>query len=783
MARLKKIMTVVGLTLVMTIFSVTPSFANQIIYEKIDEETISSGVIHKNIVRFGRGGWLNMNVVYLDLKDENIELKLLQSEEGLSNRETLSSMTEKTDNVVASMNADFFFMQTPSSPTGAIVRDGKMVSSPVIGEELATFYIYDDNRAFADYWDYNIYITTDKGKRVELGSINKYRWEYREIMLIDRNWATHSPGATDRHWDMVEIVVEDDEVVEVRSRQPGVEIPENGYVLLASAAKAYELYNNFQVGDLVTVHTEVEPDIENIKLAFGGGTILVKEGQIVPFTQSVTGAHPRTAIGITENRDRLIFLTVDGRHTSYKGLDGKQLAGTLIELGAHEAIIMDGGGSTTMTKRDLGEFQPRLINYPSEGIERRINNGIAVISTSSPQGLKGLKAKMDDERSFVGVSRKIDVKAFDHNYNPLGVDHSKVNLSLKSGEGIFNGMEFTPTKPGQVLVEVEYLGVTSEITLDVLDQLSYIDIKPSATRLKHGQSASFEVVGLDTEGYRSKINPKDILWADAGSLGSFKNGIYTAGNLDGVAKIEAVFDNHIASVNIAIDNNGSSNNNGNLNPSKPAIVRDRLNKAYEVEGEKLFVHSGVNFGNYTLLDKIAANKISSLINNNYGLPVFTGNVDSKLAGKIKKQLVSSGAGYSYRDHKDSLIIQVDNSGDGIRQTNFDQWPWLQNLVNTTNKKNVFVVMSKPIFGEGGFTDKLEADLLMDSLTKLYESGKQVFVVYEGENISVDIINGVRYISTGKYQSKDVKNPQEAFKYVEFNINDKEVTYQIKSLFQ
>lgn len=81
---------------------------------------------------------------------------------------------------------------------------------------------------------------------------------------------------------------------------------------------------------------------------------------------------------------------------------------------------------------------------------------------------------------------------------------------------------------------------------------------------------------------------------------------------------------------------------------------------------------------------------------------------------------------------DNLVIQLDNSKDGIRQTDFDQWPWLQNLIGTTNKKNIFVVMSKPIFGEGGFTDKLEANLLMDTLAGLSERGKNVFVFYEGK---------------------------------------------------
>lgn len=148
-----------------------------------------------------------------------------------------------------------------------------------------------------------------------------------------------------------------------------------------------------------------------------------------------------------------------------------------------------------------------------------------------------------------------------------------------------------------------------------------------------------------------------------------------------------------------------------------------------------------------------------------------------------KQKIFAKPGYNFTEQGDNLIIQLDNSKDGIRQTNFEQWPWLQNLVRTTNKKNIFVVMSKPIFGDGGFTDKLEADLLMDTLADLSKRGKRVFVFYEGQNIAVDVINDVRYISTGVYNNDISKDPLETFKYIELNINDNEVTYQIKSLFE
>ncbi len=694
MDKFRKTVISIGLSIIMVTSLAITGFANQVIYEKTEDEIISSGVTYKNVLRFGRNGWLNLNAVYVDLKDNNIELDVLTSSGGISTKEPLSTMVKNTENVVSAINGDFFYMLSPDSPLGTIIKDGEIISTPITVHDYATFFIDDNKEAFVDYWRHEywkneLYATTSSGMNIPISTINKYTDGYQYIMLIDRNWGTHSPGFSDSLQDMVEVVVVDDVVVEIRRKQPAVEIPENGYILLAAKgdspwAQSDLLLSGIEVGDQITINKNIRSDLENIKLALGGGTILVKGGQVAPFTQNVSGAHPRTAIGITQDHNKLIFVTIDGRHTSYQGVDGRQLAEILIELGSYEAIMMDGGGSTTMIKRGQGEFEPKVINHPSGGTERRIVNGVAVISTSPVGNLKGIKAEIDDEKGFVGVPCKINVKAFDKNYNPLKVDYSKVNLSLKLGKGTFDGMDFTPTKPGEVIIGVEYLGTTSEVTLDVL----------------------------------------------------------------------------------------SSDDS-----------KDDLNRPYETEGEKIFVHSGIQPKNYTLLDKIVMNRISSLINNNYNLSLFTGNVDSRLNDNITKQKVLAKSGYSLVEQGDNLVIQLDNSKDGIRQTDFEQWPWLQNLVRTTNKKNIFVIMSKPIFGSDGFTDKLEADLLMDTLADLSKRGKRAFVFYEGQNISVDIINGVRYISTGVYNSDTSKDPWKIFKYIEFNINDKEVTYQIKSLFE
>ncbi|NMA04450.1 MAG: phosphodiester glycosidase family protein, partial [Clostridiales bacterium] len=510
MNKFKRITMSAILCMIMIISLATVSFANQVIYEEIEDEVISSGVTHKNILRFGKGGWLNINALYVDLDDTSIRLEIVQSPEGLSHREPLSQMVGRYDNVIGAINGDFFHVTTPAAPTGVVVRDGKLISSPEPGgNSLATLFIGNNNQAWVDYWKFNLSIVTDKGNTIHLGNINKFSKNYLDIALIDRNWGTHSPGFAEYYEDITEVVVIDDVVTEVRRKQPSVEIPEDGYIILATQLQAPGLFDSLEVGDRLTIKQDLGKSIEDIKMAIGGGTALVKDGKIVSFTQSVSGDHPRTAIGITRDRSELILVTIDGRHTSYKGVDGRQLAEMMIELGSYEAIIMDGGGSTTMMKRSPGDFEARVINHPSDGVERKIINGIAVVSTAPAGSLRGIKAEIDNEKIFAGTPYKIDVKAFDKNYNPMKINYSKVNFSLKSGEGNFSGTNFIPTEPGKTVIGVEYLGAVSEVILDVLPP------------------------GESQEG---------------------------------------------------------------------AVAKDSLNKPYEVDGEKIFIHSGIQFKNYTLLD-------------------------------------------------------------------------------------------------------------------------------------------------------------------------------------
>ncbi len=79
--------------------------------------------------------------------------------------------------------------------------------------------------------------------------------------------------------------------------------------------------------------------------------------------------HPRTAMGLTEDRQTFILLVVDGRSSSSAGMYGTELASLMHQLGAWQAFNLDGGGSSQMWVAGRG-----TINRPSDGTPRSVAN-------------------------------------------------------------------------------------------------------------------------------------------------------------------------------------------------------------------------------------------------------------------------------------------------------------------------------------------------------------------------------------------------------------------------
>ena len=115
------------------------------------------------------------------------------------------------------------------------------------------------------------------------------------------------------------------------------------------------------------------------------GPLLIWHDTVQPMRDDrtfVTNRHNRTAVGIRDDGTVLLFVA-DGRHKEAEGLSLTELQQLLRWLGCHDALNLDGGGSTTMFL-NIGDYQG-VVNYPSdngrfdhEG-ERGVSNAVMVI--------------------------------------------------------------------------------------------------------------------------------------------------------------------------------------------------------------------------------------------------------------------------------------------------------------------------------------------------------------------------------------------------------------------
>lgn len=152
----------------------------------------------------------------------------------------------------------------------------------------------------------------------------------------------------------------------VQAVQPGeadVAVPPNGAVIVAHGDHATR-FASAVAGDPATVQISLQPASTDanawnqLRHGLAAGPLILQNGQRTdPSTWEGEGfspgahsnvRHPRSAIGRTAD-DQVLLVTVDGRQPGYSaGMTMQELADLLRQLGAVDAVALDGGGSTQL---------------------------------------------------------------------------------------------------------------------------------------------------------------------------------------------------------------------------------------------------------------------------------------------------------------------------------------------------------------------------------------------------------------------------------------------------
>ena len=316
--------------------------------------------------------WLNkkpavVNIFTINPKATNVIIKPSYGSYFLNNVKRVSKIVH-LEKALAGINASYFKPDI-GTPLGVSIIDGKVLTGPLYNRVV--FGITENNEFKIDKitLDGDIFI----GNRIKLKlyNLNQPAFSNTKYTIFTDRWGNHTPK-TSPHYS--HIVVENNKVKYIKNSS--VPIPRNGYVIVGPHSK---LPKYIQKNDVVSYTVKVLPESwKDVKYAVGGGSYLVKNGK--PFIDDEKFPNsflwhkaPRTAVGYTKS-GTLIFVTIDGRQKGVsEGATMSELAQIMWELGAYNAMNLDGGTSTQMV------VNGKLVNNPNVKGGCKVTNALVIV--------------------------------------------------------------------------------------------------------------------------------------------------------------------------------------------------------------------------------------------------------------------------------------------------------------------------------------------------------------------------------------------------------------------
>jgi large repetitive protein len=347
------------------------------------------GIVHRAEHR-AAGPW-SIHVVEVDPRVCGVSIGTVKGGDRLDGVETTSTLTRRAGARVG-INADFFRAQPFGVVEGPQVAGGEVVATagnhgPSVSTRFAAaqgvFGVTADGIPFVGEGRIEGSVRVRRGT-APLARVNAPPGP-DSLALYGRFAGDSTPGddgvievvlhpfhPTTTAGDMVGGVV-----VAVDTLPSGVPIPRGGAVL-AARGTARTTLRELAPGDTVWWTLPVRGAPGRVAELVGGFPLLLLDGRrVLERVPTIRPAfalegHPRSAVAVRADGTVLI-VAVDGRQPDFSvGMTLPELTDLLLELGAVDALNLDGGGSTTLV------VDGRIVNRPSDPVERAVTNALVV---------------------------------------------------------------------------------------------------------------------------------------------------------------------------------------------------------------------------------------------------------------------------------------------------------------------------------------------------------------------------------------------------------------------
>lgn len=374
--------------------------------EAQDFKTVHDGVEYAEVTREVSGLPVRMNLLRLDLT--RVRLDVVHAIDSAIGTEKTSSIATR-HGAVAAINAGFFRLdksEFAGDPAGILMIDGSLLSESTNARcALMIANLKNSTAVRIGHFETSSGVWLRNGgayQHISISGIDRER-KKDEAVLFDP-WfgaSTHvsEPGIEiaigkckpTRPHDFPDIECKQ---VQFYEGSADLKIPRGGFVLSIGREYVSESRGSFkEIEEFFKARKQKRH--AKITLSIGEGhrgidtdrTVditngvpqLIKDGKLdITWQQEKTTKsfvetrHPRTAVAKLKD-GKFLMITVDGRSESSGGIGLYDLANYLLQLGAADAMNLDGGGSTTMF------LDGKVVNHPSdkEG-ERKISDAILV---------------------------------------------------------------------------------------------------------------------------------------------------------------------------------------------------------------------------------------------------------------------------------------------------------------------------------------------------------------------------------------------------------------------
>ena len=348
-------------------------------------KTIQNGIEYAEMTREIDKQPVKMNLLRLDLS--KVRLDVVHAMDAAIGTETVSSMATR-HGAIAAINAGFFRLDKSifaGEDDGVLMVDGKLLSESFPGRIELRIHNGRNQTEIGFTKSNTVAALLIGNQSFDASGINRER-KVDELILFtpefNRTTLTDNNG--------LEIIVQKRKIIWIFDGKGSNFIPDDGFIVSASGKYRDELLGKLKIGDTVLTRSRIYPvrtetvsetakPSSLLEHIVSGVPQLIKNGKIdITWEQEKTSKsfvetkHPRTAVAKLKD-GKFLMVTVDGRSEASGGIGLEDLAKILLELGATDAMNLDGGGSTTMF------LDGKVVNYPSdkEG-ERKVGDAILV---------------------------------------------------------------------------------------------------------------------------------------------------------------------------------------------------------------------------------------------------------------------------------------------------------------------------------------------------------------------------------------------------------------------